>query len=443
MNKKNKITAIWQKQSGATLVEFVVAVPTILFTILGIMQTSMVFYAKSNLNYAAYEAARAGSVGNADLKTITDAFANAMAGYYGGGRTQAELNDAITRAKADINDSSLQIELLSPTKESFDDYYSPKLTAKYNRNQRVIPNSNISAIKCPVDRKNCNSDPTKNASGQTLSDANILNLRITYGIPVAKQMPLVGRFYVMALKGLKGIRGETSALTGLDNDVKTTPLNATTFEVGLLNDGRIPVVVHTTMRMQSDPIENGNISNPGPGNNGTPTPEGPENPDDGVIGSDTDGENLQPNPVDEDTISDCQDNSCCEALADEDIPADYLFDFDSAVLSQKGKAYLDQVIKKANSEEFKDEFTALTVTGHTDTIGSDAYNLDLSIRRANAVKDYLQNNGFPSGKPINASGRGEQEPVVTSCPTPSSPATEQDKACQSKNRRVTIKWQTN
>jgi hypothetical protein len=59
------------------------------------------------------------------------------------------------------------------------------------------------------------------------------------------------------------------------------------FKQRLLEQGRIPIVVHTTMRMQSHPYENGNISNLGPVNNGVPTPpgeEGEQNPptDDGT-----------------------------------------------------------------------------------------------------------------------------------------------------------------
>lgn len=442
MKNINKKRSLWRKNKGATLVEFVVVAPTLLFTILGAMQTGMVFYAKSNLNYAAYEAARAGSVGHADVNTIRTAFTNAMAGYYGGGRTEEELSEAVARAAADINNDSMQIELLSPTKESFDDYYSPRLAAKYGGGRRVIPNSNISAINCPPDRKSCNSNPTSNASGQTLSDANILNLRITYGIPAAKQMPLVGKFYVKALQGLQGLQDETSVLHGLSNGVKVEKdASQTTFEAGLLAAGRIPVVVHTTIRMQSDAFENGNVSSPGPGNNGTPIPSEPEGPDDGDIGSNLDGEGGAANPRDGNPISNCSGNTCCEELANEDIPADFLFSFDSAQLSEGGESYLDQVIKKANIEEYKDQFTSLTIVGHTDTIGADAYNQDLSYRRANAVKNYLQSNGFPS-KPINANGRGEQAPVVTSCPTPAIPATAQDKACQSKNRRVTIRWES-
>jgi len=291
LNENNKIK---HRNAGATLVEFVIIVPVLLFSLLGIMQAGLVFHAKSNVNYAAFEAARAGSMRNAQLRAIRTAFATAMTGFYGGGRNAGEIATSRARAFADVTLASAQIELLSPSAQSFTDYASPRLSKKYsekyNATVNVIPNSNLSVITCPTDNKGCNSNPTSNASGQTLSDANILKLRITYGIPQRMQMPLVGRLYVMVLRGLRGVRGEVYPLLGLD-DPNRAPIAQDTFIQGLLAQNRIPIVVHTTMRMQSDAIQNGNADG-GPGNNGLPGknvpdepvfPEGSE-PDDGGAG---------------------------------------------------------------------------------------------------------------------------------------------------------------
>lgn len=283
------------KQTGASLVEFVVVLPTLLFTILGIMQSGMLFHAKSNLNYATFEAARAGTVQHADINSIRAAFTRAMIGYYGGGRNAAEIATAITRASADITPASLQVELLSPTKQSFDDYASPRLAVKYNTKSRIIPNNNLSAITCPTDKPSCNNNPQSNASGQTLSDANLMRIKITYGIPAAKQMPLVGTFYVKVLQGLSdlGVVAETDP-----------------FKLALLQQGRIPMVTHTTMRMQSDPIENSNASNPGPGNNGTPTDPGSvgdETPSDEELSTGDPGDGTGEDNGDEGD-KDCIDN---------------------------------------------------------------------------------------------------------------------------------------
>lgn len=242
--------------TGATMVEFVVVAPTLLLVILGMMQYATLFHAKSNLNYAAYEAARAGSVESADPVAIRTAFIRAMTGYYGGGTTNAQLAQAYARAAADIGAGAARIEILSPTRESFDDYASPALAAKLKISGRVIPNTNLAFLKCPYDNPGCSNDPANNASGQTLLDANLLKLRITYGIPESKQMPFVGRFYTYAL----------SVLNNSDPDA---------YRKSLVDLGRIPVVVHTTIRMQTPAIENGNGSNPGAGNGGVPKDPGP------------------------------------------------------------------------------------------------------------------------------------------------------------------------
>jgi OOP family OmpA-OmpF porin len=68
-------------------------------------------------------------------------------------------------------------------------------------------------------------------------------------------------------------------------------------------------------------------------------------------------------------------------------------------------------------------------TGHTDSIGSDAYNQKLSERRAAAVKDYLVSKGIPASK-ITTIGKGESQPV----------ATNKTAEGRQKNRRVDIEF---
>jgi hypothetical protein len=241
-------------QRGATLVEFVVVVPTVLFLLMNLIQYGLLYHTKSQLNYAAFEAARAGTTQNANPIEIRKAFTRAMTGYHGGGTSTAQL--ATSYAKAVAENPYVRIEILSPTKESFDDYHSPELASKLKTASRVIPNSNLAFIQCPVDNAGCNNDPKTNASGQTLADANLLKLRITYGVPERKQIPLAGRFMNWAL----------GVLNSGDPDA---------FRQGLVAAKRIPVVTHTVMRMQSPAIENANASLPGPGNDGKPTGPGP------------------------------------------------------------------------------------------------------------------------------------------------------------------------
>jgi len=51
------------------------------------------------------------------------------------------------------------------------------------------------------------------------------------------------------------------------------------------------------------------------------------------------------------------------------------------------------------------------VTGHTDRLGTDAYNEKLSVRRADVVRDYLVSKGVPKDK-IETIGMGEKQPLV-------------------------------
>jgi outer membrane protein OmpA-like peptidoglycan-associated protein len=86
-----------------------------------------------------------------------------------------------------------------------------------------------------------------------------------------------------------------------------------------------------------------------------------------------------------------------------------LFDFDKAVLKPEGKAAIDaQVVGKLSQVTKLD---VVLVTGHTDRIGTDAYNQKLSERRADSVRDYLVSKGVDKAK-IETIGLGEKQPVV-------------------------------
>jgi OmpA-OmpF porin, OOP family len=114
------------------------------------------------------------------------------------------------------------------------------------------------------------------------------------------------------------------------------------------------------------------------------------------------------------------------------VDAAKLFGYDKASLQAEGKAALDEAAAKIKAAP---EIKAVIVTGHTDRIGSDAYNQKLSERRANQVKDYLAAQGVDAAI-IEAVGKGESEPVVQCAGTK---ATKKLISCLQPNRRVEIK----
>ena len=85
------------------------------------------------------------------------------------------------------------------------------------------------------------------------------------------------------------------------------------------------------------------------------------------------------------------------------------FDFDKAVVKPQ---YHDDLAEFASYMRQQQSFTVVEIAGHTDSIGTDAYNQKLSERRAKAVRDYLVNNFGMDDKLFSAVGYGESRPIA-------------------------------
>jgi OOP family OmpA-OmpF porin len=103
--------------------------------------------------------------------------------------------------------------------------------------------------------------------------------------------------------------------------------------------------------------------------------------------------------------------------------ADAFFDFDKSVIKPQGKAKLDDLTDKVKAINLE----VIIAVGHTDSVGSDAYNQKLSLRRSQAVKAYLVSKGIDKTR-IYTEGKGEKQPV----------ADNKTKEGRAKNRRVEI-----
>lgn len=88
--------------------------------------------------------------------------------------------------------------------------------------------------------------------------------------------------------------------------------------------------------------------------------------------------------------------------------ADSLFSFDQSDVKPEGRKALDRFVKGLDGTRFE----VITVEGHTDRLGSHAYNQKLSSRRAESVKTYLASSGGVDSTKVTAIGKGESAPVT-------------------------------
>ena len=100
-----------------------------------------------------------------------------------------------------------------------------------------------------------------------------------------------------------------------------------------------------------------------------------------------------------------------------------LYDFDSDVVKPTARQNLRALATSLEKYPESD----LLILGHTDSVGTDAYNKSLSVRRADAAAEYLVSRGVARSR-IGTGGLGEEEPVATNA----------DAAGRRRNRRVEV-----
>ena len=117
------------------------------------------------------------------------------------------------------------------------------------------------------------------------------------------------------------------------------------------------------------------------------------------------------------------------------LDADVLFSFDRSSAHDMlpgGRESLDQIVAKLRTDYRS--LRSVSIIGHTDRIGSNAYNRALSLARAQTVRDYLVAHGLPSA-PVMVAGVGNGQPVTKDCPAG---RTAESIRCLQPDRRVTI-----
>lgn len=252
--------------AGVSAVETLVALPIVLVAGLGVVQLGLLYRAHHAVGYATYEAARAGSVSHASPESVRDGFARGLAPWFAGASSPDEQVAAIAAARAHVAQleavGRLRIEQLAPTAASFTDWAEPARDADGRPMPDLleIPNDNLAhRVRAARPASGVaglrDGEAIGSASGHTLADANLLKLRVRYG--VALDVPLAGRLIAATLRAWNGCEPPRTVRLGAlelkqDGSGEATRSAACIFYGA---DGRgsphAPVEASVTLRMQS------------------------------------------------------------------------------------------------------------------------------------------------------------------------------------------------
>lgn len=269
--RKNKpLCFARQRHAGQALVEFLIIYPTLLLLILGGFQFTLIYQAKSTLNYATFMAARQGALKNGKSTPMKDGLAAGMTPLFAA--TKDDYGDLIkARAIAAVevfNPLTTQITVLSPTANAYNAHKAD------SESGTEIPNDNL-MYRSPTAK-----------GGMSVQDANILTIEVTYCarliVPVINKViyslyfgfvgeeVIAGEYFSGAAvpTGLAGKRcadvndqiqslvnqvasyvpGGSSFLSGFSFPAIPTTIPGLDWNVG---GYRIPITSRATVRMQS------------------------------------------------------------------------------------------------------------------------------------------------------------------------------------------------
>lgn len=236
-------------QQGVSLTEFIIIAPLLLFIGLIGIQYGLIYVARLNVTYAAYEAARAGAIYNADPARIQNSFIKGLVPYFatpgiylpGNNYVATPISKNPNLAQVALQGTALKeiikktesafihIHIINPSKASFDDWNDDLLAKAYRiktgQNVRIISNDNLDTKSTTI----------KNKSKQNIQDANVLKLRFVYGYE--PRIPLMKNIF--------------SSLTSFFTS------NRDAANLRMLAAGRIPIVVDISAQMLSPAIEAG------------------------------------------------------------------------------------------------------------------------------------------------------------------------------------------
>lgn len=219
LKSKNALNSSSHSERGASMVEFILVAPVLIFIGMGIVQMGLAYHARNVLDYATFEAARAGAVHQADISEIRKELAYRMGAIFRGDGSYNAVRSAVQEAAVAVNDPiRTQIKIINPTSAAFEDFgvLDPQT------GDTVLPNSHLQHRSTEIGTQ----------SGVTIQDANLLKIEVTHGYEL--KFP----WFDTKLPGVDLVLREVMTYTNPEN-------------AHFYLRGQIPIKTVATVRMQS------------------------------------------------------------------------------------------------------------------------------------------------------------------------------------------------
>ena len=249
---------VGERVRGQAMVEYVLVLPVLLLLVFGTLQFALIYHAKITLNYAAFEAARAGTLNNAHMWAMQAAAVRGLAPLHTHNDGRQWLRWARGKLWQDVNDGFIKIELVNPSPASFANHGID--TEIDGEDVRAIPNDHLMYRDASV----------KQPSNQSIQDANVLKIRVLYCYEMV--VPFANRIISQSLRlagapaGADASGGTSEAIEFRERGVAgNVPPPAGSFQAECLDAFErpgvgehrryIPLTAQAIMRMQSPAIQ--------------------------------------------------------------------------------------------------------------------------------------------------------------------------------------------
>ena len=219
---------------GQATIEYIIVFPVMIMLVFGILQFTLIYNAKTTLNYAVFEAARAGSLNNARRDAVAEAFASGMAALY----THKANVEAVEVARVKVWDEieagdQVCIERVNPIDDDFSGY--------------AIDHPDILGQQAiPVDNLVYREPAITGGAHVSIHDATLLKIKVTYCYPL--YVPFLNQLIPEWFTG-NAEKGYVSNDPGFGS-----------FKSTCIDNRQLPIVADAIMRMQSPVINDPSYS---------------------------------------------------------------------------------------------------------------------------------------------------------------------------------------